>query len=80
MDLGGRPDVVKTVNGIIDRIVKDEARREKVKTAVAEFGSLPAEHLVADDEDFLLAIKAIRFFPITTSMRNWLTEAGWKWN
>ena len=63
MALGGRPDVVKTVNGIIDRVVKDEARREKVKTAVAEFGSLPTEHLVADDEDFLLAIKAIRFFP-----------------
>ena len=61
--LGDRPDVVKTVNGIIDRVVKDEARREKVKTAVAEFGRKQAEQLVTDDEDFLLAIKAIRFFP-----------------
>ena len=34
-----------------------------MKTAVAEFGRMPAEHLVTDDEDFLLAIKAIRFSP-----------------
>ena len=61
--LSERTDVVKTVNGIIDRVVKDEARKEKVKTAVADFGKLPAEHLVTDDEDFLLAIRAIRFFP-----------------
>ena len=58
-----RPDVVKIVSRIIDRVVKDEGRKERVKTAVAEFGRLPAEHLVTDDEDFLLAIKAIRFFP-----------------
>ena len=58
-----RPDVLKTVNGTIDRVVKDEARKERVKTAVAEFGRLPADHLVADDEDFLLAIRAIHFFP-----------------
>ena len=57
-----RPDVVKTVKGIIDRVVKDEERKERVKTAVTEFGRLPAEHQVTDDEDFLLAIKAIRFF------------------
>ena len=61
--LGGRPDVVKMVSGIIDRVVKDEARKERVKTAVAEFGRLPAEQMITDDEDFLLAIKAIRFFP-----------------
>ena len=61
--LGGRPDVVKTVNGIIDRVVKDEKRKERVKTAVTEFGRMPAEQLVTDDEDFLLVIKAIRFFP-----------------
>ena len=58
-----RPDVVETVNGIIDRVVKDEVRKERVKTVVAEFGRKQAEQLVADDEDFLLAIKAIRFFP-----------------
>ena len=34
-----------------------------MKTAVDEFGRMPAEHLVTDDEDFLLAIKAIRFSP-----------------
>ena len=61
--LSERLDVVKTLNGIIDRVVRDEARREKAKTAVVEFGKLPAEHLVTDDEDFLLAIRAIRFFP-----------------
>ena len=27
-----RPDVVKTVKGIIDRVVKDEERKERVKT------------------------------------------------
>ena len=41
----------------------DDGRRERVKAAVAEFGRMPAENLVTDDEDFLLAIKAIRFFP-----------------
>ena len=61
--LGDRPDVVKMVDGIIDRVVKDEVRKERVKTAVTEFGRMPAENLVTDDEDFLLAIKAIRFFP-----------------
>ena len=61
--LGDRPDVVKMVDGIIDRVVKDEVRNERVKTAVNEFGRMPAENLVTDDEDFLLAIKAIRFFP-----------------
>ena len=43
--------------------MKYEERKERVKTAVTEFGRLPAEHQVTDDEDFLLAIKAIRFFP-----------------
>ena len=50
------------MNGIIDRVVKDETQKERVKTAVAEFGRMPAEQLVTDDEDFLLAIKGIRFF------------------
>ena len=43
-------------------MVKDETQKERVKTAVAEFGRMPAEQLVTDDEDFLLAIKGIRFF------------------
>ena len=34
-----------------------------MKAAVAEFGRMPAEQLISDDEDFLLAIRAIRFFP-----------------
>ena len=63
MALNKRRDVVETVNGIIDRVVKDEKRKERVKTAVTEFGRMPAEQLVTDDEDFLLVIKAIRFFP-----------------
>lgn len=41
----------------------DDGRRERVKAAVAEFGRMPAEQLISDDEDFLLAIRAIRFFP-----------------
>ena len=63
MALNKRRDVVETVNGIIDRVVKDEKRKERVKTAVTEFGRMPAEQLVTDDEDFLLVIKTIRFFP-----------------
>ena len=61
--LNKRPDVVKNVVRIIDRVVRDEERREKVKTAVTDFGRLSAEHLVSDDEDFLFVIRAIRFFP-----------------
>jgi hypothetical protein len=58
-----RPDVVKTMSWIIDRVVKKPERRERVKAAMADFRELPAEQLVSDDEDFLLAIKAIHFFP-----------------
>ena len=58
-----RPDVVKTMSWIIDRVVKDPERRERLKAAMADFRELPAEQLTSDDEDFLLAIKAIRFFP-----------------
>ena len=61
--LNKRPDVVKTMSEIIDRVVKDSERRERVKAAVTEIGRLPAEQLVSDDEDFLMTIKAIRFFP-----------------
>jgi hypothetical protein len=61
--LNKRPDVVKTMSEIIDRVVKDSERRERVKAAVTEIGRLPAEQLISDDEDFLLAIRAIRFFP-----------------
>ena len=61
--LNKRPDVVKNVGRIIDRVVMDDERRERVKAAVAEFGRMPAEQLISDDEDFLLAIRAIRFFP-----------------
>ena len=45
------------------RIVKDPERREKAKGAIAKIVTTPSEHLVSDEEDFLLAIKAIRFFP-----------------
>ena len=61
--LSERPGVVKTVGEIIDRIVKDPERRERAKETVVEIVHAPAEHLVSDDEDFLLAIRAIRFFP-----------------
>ena len=61
--LSERPGVVRTVTGIIDRIVKDSERREKIRIAVADFERLPAEQLFTDDEDFLLVFKAIHFFP-----------------
>jgi hypothetical protein len=48
---------------IIDRVVLDPERREKAKGAAADIVTTPSEQLVSDDEDFLLAIKAIRFFP-----------------
>ena len=51
------------MTGIIDRIVKDSERREKIRIAVADFERLPAEQLFTDDEDFLLVFKAIHFFP-----------------
>lgn len=61
--LAERPDVVRTLEGIIDRVIKDAERREKIKAALTGFPETPAEQLVSDDGDLLIAITAIRFFP-----------------
>ena len=55
--------VVEAFTGIVERTVKDPERKEKVKEAVKGIMDKPAEALFYDDEDFLLAIKEIRFFP-----------------
>jgi hypothetical protein len=58
-----KPEVVEDFLGIIEKKVKDPGRKEKVKEAVKGIMDKPAEALFYDDEDFLLAIKEIRFFP-----------------
>ena len=57
------PEVVEDLLRIINKAVKNPKRREKVKEAVRGFRKRPAEKLMTDDEDFLLAIQEIRFFP-----------------
>ena len=61
--LAERPDVVRTLAGIIDGLIKDADRREQLRTAVNEFPETAAEQLFSDDEDLLMAIKEMRFFP-----------------
>jgi hypothetical protein len=68
--LAEKPGVVETVIGMIDRIVMDPERREKIKEAVVKIETTPSEQLLSDDEDFLLVIKAIRFSQITISRQN----------
>lgn len=58
-----RADVVSTLAGIIDGVIKDVDRRDKVKSAVKSIPIKPAAQLVSDDGDLLIAITAIRFFP-----------------
>ena len=58
-----KPEVVEIFYGIVDRIVADAERQEQVKETVQGLLDMPAEDLISDDEDFLLAIKEIRFFP-----------------
>ena len=62
MRMALRPKVIKVLLEIIERTVKDPERREKVKASVRGFMKKPAENLISDDEDFLLAINEIRFF------------------
>lgn len=58
-----KPEVVEPFIGIVEKTVKDSERQENVKQAVRGLLYKPAEDLITDDEDFLLAIKEIRFFP-----------------
>ena len=57
------PEVVENFLEIVESAVKDPGRKEKVKQAVQGLLDMPTEKLVTDDEDFLLAIREIRFFP-----------------
>lgn len=58
-----KPEVVEAFVGIVERVVMDSGRREKVRLAVRGLLEQPAENLISDDEDFLLAIREIKFFP-----------------
>lgn len=58
-----KPEVVEDFLGIIEKKVKDPGRREKARQAVRGLMDKPAEDLISDDENFLLATKEIRFFP-----------------
>ena len=53
-----RPDVVKKMKEIVGRVVTDTERREEIKRALSG-----KEQLVPDDEDLLLTIRSITFFP-----------------
>ena len=58
-----RPELVESFLEIVEKKVKDPGRKDKVRQAVRGLLDMPAEDLISDDEDFLLAIKEIRFFP-----------------
>ena len=55
--------VVETFAGIVGRAVVDPERKEQIMAFLWGMMKRPAEDLLYDDEDFLLAIKEIRFFP-----------------
>ena len=80
-----RPDVVKKMKEIVGRVVTDTERREEIKRALSGM-----EQLVPDDEDLLLTIRSITFFPdnhieaelvngerISREMRSYSPGRGW---
>ena len=80
-----RPDVVKKMKEIVGRVVTDTERREEIKRALSGM-----EQLVPDDEDLLLTIRSITFFPdnhieaelvngerISREMRPYSPGRGW---
>ena len=58
-----RPDVIRALEGIIDGVIKDDERRDKIRTTVTGLPETPAEQLLSDGGDLRMAIKAICFFP-----------------
>ena len=83
--LGRRPGVVKKMKEIVGRVVTDTERREEIKRALSGM-----EQLVPDDEDLLLTIRSITFFPdnhieaelvdgerISREMRPYSPGRGW---
>ena len=59
--LGRRPGVVKKMKVIVGRVVTDPERREEIICNLDSFGG--AEAVIPDDEDLLLTIRSITFFP-----------------
>ena len=80
-----RPDVVKKMKEIVGRVVTDPERREEIKRVLSGM-----EHPIPDDEDLLLTIRSITFFPdnhieaelvdgerISREMRSYSPGRGW---
>ena len=86
--LGRRPGVVKKMKVIVGRVVTDPERREEIICNLDSFGG--AEAVIPDDEDLLLTIRSITFFPdnhieaelvdgerISREMRSYSPGRGW---
>ena len=56
--LGQRPGVVKKMKEIIGRVVTDPERREEIMDLLSGL-----ENLIPDDDDLLMVIRSITFFP-----------------
>ena len=80
-----RPDVVKRMKEIVGRVVTDPERREEIKRVLSGM-----EHPIPDDDDLLMVIRSITFFPdnhieaelvdgerISREMRSYSPGRGW---
>ena len=56
--LGRRPGVVKKMKEIVGRVVTDPERREGITNLLSGL-----ENLIPDDDDLLMVIRSITFFP-----------------
>ena len=83
--LGQRPGVVKKMKEIIGRVVTDPERRGEIMDLLSGM-----EHPIPDDDDLLLTIRSITFFPdnhieaelvdgerISREMRSYSPGRGW---
>ena len=86
--LGQRPGVVKKMKEIIGRVVTDPERREEIMDLLS--GMRDAEQLLSDNDDLLMVIRSITFFPdnhieaelvdgerISREMRSYSPGRGW---
>ena len=77
--------MVKKLKEIVWRVVTDRERREEIKRALSGM-----EHQIPDDDDLLIIIQSIRFFPdnhieaelvdgerISREMRSYSPGRGW---
>ena len=69
--LGRRPGVVKKMKEIVGRVVTEPERREEIKRVLSGM-----EHLIPDDDDLLIIIQSIRFFP-DNHIEAELIDGGW---